>query len=66
VRVFYANALPGPITEPFLYKTYVRGRTIFFNRDAITQYLGNPYELADSEDLCEYHERLKNNTLNHS
>jgi hypothetical protein len=46
VREFYANALPqNPQTDPFTFQTFVRGRTIKFDRDAINTFLGNPFDL---------------------
>ncbi|MCI46718.1 hypothetical protein A2U01_0067959 [Trifolium medium] len=32
----------------------VHGRTISFNRNAINDYLGNPYELEADDQLCPY------------
>ncbi|MCI32151.1 hypothetical protein A2U01_0053363, partial [Trifolium medium] len=46
VREFYTNATQLDPTEPFSFTTMVRGRTIHFDRDAINDYLGNPYTLA--------------------
>jgi hypothetical protein len=48
VQEFYANALPeNPKTDEFPYETFVRGRTIRFDREAINKYLGNPFPLDD-------------------
>jgi len=64
VREFYANAMPNLVTAPFTFKTYVRGREIFFDRDAIIEYLGNPYELANPSELCDYHEIIAHERYN--
>ena len=56
VREFYANALPeNPHTELFQYETFVRGRVIHFDREAINQYLGNPFPLHYPDDLDDFH-----------
>jgi len=56
VREFYANALPeNPHTELFPYETFVRGRVIKFDREAINRYLGNPFQLHYPDDLDDYH-----------
>jgi len=65
VREFYANALPTNATDPFTFQTFVCGRDISFTRDAINQYLGNPYPLDDPNELCEYHEHLARGNFNH-
>lgn len=58
VREFYANALPeNPHTDPFTFETFVRGRTIRFDREAINTYLGNPYELDHPDDLDDFHDK---------
>lgn len=41
VRKFYANAVPRE-GEPFQFETYVRGKQIQFNRDAINEILEWP------------------------
>jgi hypothetical protein len=51
----------------FSYTTTVRGNTIRFDRDAINEYLGNPFTLPESDDpdtlvLCTYGEREKAGT----
>ena len=56
VREFYANALPeNPHTELFQYETFVRGRVICFDRDAINQYLRNPFPLQYPHDMDGFH-----------
>jgi hypothetical protein len=46
VREFYANAIPEqPHTDFFTYETFMCGRTISFDRDAINNYLGNPFQI---------------------
>jgi hypothetical protein len=56
VREFYANALPeNPHTETFKYETYVRGRTIRFDRDAINKYLGNPFQISYPDESDDFH-----------
>jgi hypothetical protein len=56
VREFYTNALlENPHTETFPYMTYVRGRTIPFDRDAINKYLGNPFQIAYPDELDDFH-----------
>ncbi|MCI96521.1 hypothetical protein A2U01_0117821, partial [Trifolium medium] len=32
----------------------IRGRPLSLDRDAINDYLGNPYELEDDDGLCPY------------
>ena len=55
VHEFYANALPeNPHTELFPYETFVRGRVIRFDRDAIHQYLGDPFPLRPG-DMDDFH-----------
>jgi len=55
VREFYANALlENPHAKLFQYETFVRGRVIRFDRDAINQYLGDPFPLRPGE-LDDYH-----------
>ncbi|GAU51460.1 hypothetical protein TSUD_413570 [Trifolium subterraneum] len=54
VREFYANALPTYLSQPFPYMTMVRNRHIRFDRDAINDFLGKPYNRADEDDLCDY------------
>lgn len=53
---FYANAL---IIEGVNYSftTMVRGRQVYFSRDAINEYLGNPLTFPDDE-LCQYERGL--------
>ncbi|KEH27961.1 hypothetical protein MTR_5g454250 [Medicago truncatula] len=58
VREFYANALPeNPYTDPFTFETFVRGRTIRFDREAINTYLGNPFELNHPDDIDDFHDK---------
>jgi len=63
VKEFYANAMPvcdqRDMDAQFSYTTFVRGKTIVFDRDTINHYLGNPLTLPPSVDptiptLCEY------------
>ena len=57
VREFYANALlENPYTDLFTFETFVRGRTIRFDREAINKYLGNPFPLEDESDLDAFHD----------
>jgi hypothetical protein len=66
VREFYANAIPeNPLTDPFDHSTFVRGRTIRFDREAINEYLGNPYPLADEDELDEFHDRRNKGNFDH-
>jgi hypothetical protein len=53
VREFYANAIPIANDEDVSFTTWVRGKTICFDRDAINQYLGQPSNLP-SDELCAY------------
>ncbi|CAJ2652977.1 unnamed protein product [Trifolium pratense] len=53
VREFYANAYPSE-GEPFSFTTMVRGKTIRFDRNAINEYLGNPFTLPAHETLCDF------------
>lgn len=73
VREFYANALPAG-SEPdktFSYTTYVRGKTIRFDRDAIDEYLGNAFtfpepEDPDEEQYCAYTKKNAKGNWDHS
>src|SRR4051812_2892161 len=50
VREFYANALKlTPKTVAYNYETFVRGHTIRFDRQTISEFLGNPLELPEGE-----------------
>jgi len=61
VREFNANALPeNPHTDPFTYETYVRGRVIRFDREAINQYLWNPFQILHQDDLDDFHAKQNN------
>jgi len=61
VREFYANALPeNPHTNPFIYETFVCGRVIRFDREAINQYLGNPFPILYQDDLDDFHAKQNN------
>ncbi|GAU31749.1 hypothetical protein TSUD_146370 [Trifolium subterraneum] len=53
VREFYANAISAEEGQAISFRTMVRGREIWFNRDAINAYLGNPSNLP-SDELCEF------------
>ncbi|MCI84431.1 hypothetical protein A2U01_0105709, partial [Trifolium medium] len=44
VREFYANAMPIK-DQQYSFTTMVRGIALDFGRDAINEYLGNPYQL---------------------
>jgi len=56
LREFYANALPeNPHTDPFVFETFVRGRTIRFDRAAINTYLGTPFPLDHEDRLDDFH-----------
>lgn len=60
VREFYANALPqNPQTDPFTFETFVRGRTIKFDRNAINKFLGDPFDLdVEAEDgIDDFHKK---------
>lgn len=48
IREFYANALPMQGQE-YPFTTMVQGRIIFFDRNAINDYLGNPLTLEEGE-----------------
>ena len=64
VREFYANALPeNPHTDPFVFETLVRGRTIRFDREAIDTYLGNPFPLDDDGELNDFHAKKNKGTF---
>jgi hypothetical protein len=71
VREFYANALPiddedGSVSERnFAYTTFVRGRRLRFDREAINTYLGNPMPLRDPNDLCEFHRKQNSGNWDH-
>jgi hypothetical protein len=56
IREFYANAMPTSERE-FDWKTWVRGKWISFDREAINAYLGHPIDLPDTE-LCAYSRML--------
>jgi len=63
VREFYANALPeNPHTELFPYETFVRGRVIRFDRDALNQFLGDPFPLRPG-DMDDYHIKVNMGTF---
>jgi hypothetical protein len=71
---FYANSMPdcaaNQMHAAYSYTTVVRGTTIHFDRDAINEYLGNPYTLPESEDpdeeaLCPYGDRQKSGDWDH-
>ncbi|AES69465.1 hypothetical protein MTR_3g030280 [Medicago truncatula] len=64
VREFYANALPENLTDPFVYETFVRGRTIRFDREAINIYLGNNFPLSDEDEMDEFHDNQNRGTFN--
>ncbi|AES78120.1 hypothetical protein MTR_7g024810 [Medicago truncatula] len=64
VREFYANALPENLTDPFVYETFVRGRTIRFDREAINIYLGNSFPLSDEDEMDEFHDNQNRGTFN--
>jgi hypothetical protein len=62
VREFFANAFPvdedgDPSEKEFNYTTYVRGRPLSFDREAINSYLGNPMPLRDPHSLCPFHKQ---------
>jgi len=60
LREFYANALlENPQTDPFVFETFVRGRTIRFDREAINAYLGNPFPLPNEDSLDDFHKKQK-------
>ncbi|AES78397.1 hypothetical protein MTR_7g029850 [Medicago truncatula] len=61
---FYANALPENLTEPFVYETFVRGRTIRFDREAMNIYLGNNFPLSDEDEMDEFHDNQNRGTFN--
>jgi len=64
VHEFYANALPkNPHTDPFPFETYVRGRTIRFDREAINKYLGDPSPLEDESDMDDFHDKQNRGTF---
>ncbi|GAU27364.1 hypothetical protein TSUD_55170 [Trifolium subterraneum] len=54
VKEFYANALLTNLSQPFPYMTMVRNRHIRFDRNAINDFLGKPYNRASEDDLCDY------------
>ena len=56
--------------DRFSYTTFVRGKTILFDRDTINTYLGEPLTLPPSEDptvptLCEYGRNEEDNEWDH-
>jgi len=64
VREFYTNALPeNPHTDPFVFETLVRGRTIWFDREAIDTNLGNPFPLDDEGELDDFHAKQNKGTF---
>lgn len=74
VREFYANAMPDcekrDMDTQFSYTTFVRGKAIHFDRDAINTYLGNPLTLPPPEDptvptLCEYGRKEEDKEWDH-
>ncbi|KAL5052877.1 hypothetical protein RYX36_033559, partial [Vicia faba] len=56
LREFYANAFPLEGT-PFSFSTKVGGRTIHFNRDEISEFLGDPLILKEGQ-LCFYQDAI--------
>ncbi|KEH25675.1 hypothetical protein MtrunA17_Chr6g0462331 [Medicago truncatula] len=64
IREFYANSIPTDPDEDFSFTTFVRGRTIRFDRNAINAYLGNPLNLPDNQ-LCAFHEKQTKGDWNH-
>ncbi|MCI24195.1 hypothetical protein A2U01_0045378, partial [Trifolium medium] len=63
VREFYANSMPIH-DEPYSFTTMVRGRALGFDRDAINEYLGNPYQLEGDDGLCPYGRELARGNWN--
>ncbi|XP_058724813.1 uncharacterized protein LOC131596225 [Vicia villosa] len=62
VREFYANAIKlTPYTIAYNYETFVRGHTIRFDRQAVSEFLGNPLELPEGE-KCYYRKHLLKTT----
>jgi hypothetical protein len=57
VREFYANAIPTEEDQDVSFITWVRGREIHFDRDAINDYLGKPSDLP-SDELCAYSKQV--------
>ncbi|KAL5056477.1 hypothetical protein RYX36_037159 [Vicia faba] len=51
LREFYANAFPSEGT-PFSFSTKVAERTIHFNRDVISEFLGDPLILKEGQLCC--------------
>ncbi|CAJ2645262.1 unnamed protein product [Trifolium pratense] len=48
--------------EPFSFTTMVRGKTIRFDRNAINEYLGNPFTLPAHETLCDFQKQRARKT----
>ena len=56
VREFYANAWPNAsVNEDYDLKSYVRGKEISFDRDAIEALLGGPHPDMDPETIDDHH-----------
>jgi len=75
VKEFYANAMPDcdkkDMNDRFSYTTFVRGKTILFDRETINTYLGEPLTLPPFEDptvptLCEYGRNEEDNDWDHA
>ncbi|KAL5057602.1 hypothetical protein RYX36_029206 [Vicia faba] len=57
VQEFYANAMP--IEDAcYSYCSFVRGRVVSFDRNAVSQYLDHPLTLQRGE-LCSYQKRME-------
>ena len=56
VREFYANAWPEEsVNEDYVLKSYVRGKEILYDRDAIEALLGGPHPDMDPETIDDHH-----------
>ena len=73
LKEFYANAVtdasPTTMADTFSFTTFVRGKIIRFDRDAINDFLGNPLTLPESEEptvptLCPYGEKNRQGNWN--
>ena len=61
------NALPIEISDStFPFETYVRGKTIKFDKEAINKYLGNSMPLHDPKELCAFHIRQNRGNWDHA
>src|SRR4051812_15063605 len=60
VKEFYANALKTTDESvAYSYQSYVRGKTVAFDRESISEFLGEPLQLGENE-KCFYRQNVNN------